>query len=262
MRKIGINLYARKDLAMAEYIDHIKNLGFDTVFAAQRPIPVMVEAAELLAKVGMCFETVHAPFKGANNIWLEGEAGDAWLKILLDSVDACDAVGAPISVVHLSSGQNPPCINELGLARFTKLVDYAASKNVSIAFENTRKIGLLGWALDVFEEAENVGFCFDTGHEACYTPGKELLPVFGDRLICTHIHDNNKLQDQHYLPFDGQIDFERVMSQMKKCGYEGSLMLEVSGTKPIYDDITDEEFFDRAAKAIKRLRDMIDCPVA
>lgn len=262
MRKIGINLYARKGLTLAEYIDYIKNLGFDSVFAMQRPTPVLVEAAELLAKAGMCFETVHAPFREANDIWLEGEAGDRWLEVLLGGVDACTVVGAPISVVHLSSGQKPPCINELGRARLTKLVDYAASKNVSIAFENTRKIGMLGWALEEFEEAENVGFCLDTGHEACFTPGKELLPVFGDRLICTHIHDNNMLQDQHYIPFEGQIDFERVMSQIKKCGYEGSLMLEVMGTKPIYDDITDEEYLDRAAKAIKRLRDMIDGPIA
>ena len=67
--------------------------------------------------------------------------------------------------------------------------------------------------------------------------------------------------DDHMLPFDACMDFEKVARRIRESGYEGSLMLEVGpGAHEVYQNLTWEEFFERAAVAVKRLRDLVDGP--
>lgn len=260
MREIGINMHAKKGLSSEEFARIAHDLGFSTVFSMPKEAEVMAKNAEALAKVGMRYETLHAPFKGINAMWLEGDEGEATLQQLTDCVDMCTAVGAPIAVVHLSSGETPPPPTDVGRGRFIRLVDHAVGKGVRIAFENQRKLHNIAWAFEEFRDTPAVGFCWDCGHESCFTPGRHYMPLFGDRLICTHIHDNSGVYnaDEHLLPFDGQIDFGYVAETLKVSGYTGSLMLEIKGNSDFYADLSVEAFLERAAAAVKRLRAMID----
>ena len=62
--------------------------------------------------------------------------------------------------------------------------------------------------------------------------------------------------DSHLLPFDGNIDFDEVMRDLAKSGYQGSLMLEVfSG---IYPNMTTDEFMKTAYDRAKRLLKLIE----
>ena len=260
MRKIGINLHAKKGLSTKDFARVAHDLGFSTVFSMPKEPEIMLENAEHLAAVGINYETLHAPFKGINAMWLEGEEGDAMLQKLTDCVDMCVSVGAPIAVVHLSSGNTPPPPTDIGRGRFIRLVDYAIRKGIKIAFENQRKLHNIAWAFEEFQDTETVGFCWDCGHESCFTPGRHYMPLFGDRLICTHIHDNSGIYnaDEHLLPFDGHMDFEYVANTIKASSYTGSLMLEIKGNSDFYADLSVEAFLEKAAVSVKRLRDMID----
>ena len=87
------------------------------------------------------------------------------------------------------------------------------------------------------------------------------MPLFGDRLILTHIHDNYGIfnDDKHMIPFDASMNFERVAEHIRNSGFEGTVMLELSSTKsPLYADMSVDEYIQRAAKAARRLADMID----
>lgn len=260
MRKIGINLNAKKPVDLKEHIAMVKRYGFDCIFLGVPPIKQIPEIRRLLEEQGIEWETIHAPFGHMNDMWLDGEAGDIMLRELLNSVDACVLAGARIVVVHLSSGDQAPPVTDIGRRRFTELVEYAAGKGITVAFENQRKLSNLAWAIETFDAQSNVGFCWDCGHEHCFTPGREYMPIFGKRLVCTHLHDNTGEynSDNHFLPFEGTLDFERVARQIRESGYEGSLMLEVNGSKEWYADVPTEEFYARAAEAVKRLRTMVD----
>ncbi len=258
MRKIGINMHAISGLTNEDYLREISALGFSTIFSGIRAPEVHEEIASLGAKYGIVYETLHAPFGHINDIWLDTADGDAMLDELITSVDRCVIAGAPIDVVHLSSGNNPPPITDIGRGRFARLVEYAAGKNVKIAFENQRKLANIAWAFETFND-DVVGFCWDCGHEFCFTPGRRYMPLFGDRLICTHIHDNTTEynSDDHWLPFDGSCDFGYVAQEFRASEYTGSLMLEV-GNKERYGTTPPDEFLRNAADAIKKLRFMID----
>ena len=261
MRQIGINLYAKQGMELSSYLKKIKELGVDCVFSGVPAKENRRKQADMVREAGLDYETLHAPYRGINDIWLEGEAGDQMLAALLDSVDACAEMGVPITVVHLSSGLKPPSITDLGRARFAKLVDYAEEKGVKIAFENQRKLANIAWTFEAFEDRPHVGFCYDTGHEGCFTPGRQYMPLFGKLLICTHIHDNSGEfdHDEHLIPFDGKLDFNRIARQIRESGYTGSLMLEViAGNSHNYDDISVEEYLERSAAAVKRLRALVD----
>lgn len=260
MREIGINLYAIGGISIEDYIKELGTLGFDRTFCTARSADIILHLAKHISAAGLTFDQLHAPFKGINNMWFAGEEGDAMYKTLTDAIDACVAVGAPIATVHLSSGWTPPATTDIGRARYIQLVDYAAAKGIKIAFENQRKLFNIAWAFEEFKDAENVGFCWDCGHEACATPDIQFMPLFGKRLICTHMQDNDAVfnEDLHKLPFDGKVDFTRVARQLNEVSYKGSLMLEVESGAPMYQGYTATEFLARAYGAACRLRTLVD----
>lgn len=261
MKDIGINLHACKGFSDEEYIKTIADLGFKTTFSGVYEIERQLKIADLCAKHGIFYETIHAPFPyfGINGMWCWGSAGSKMLETLKKSVDNCLSAGVGILVVHLSSGDFAPPVTKIGKKRFTEFVEYAAKKNIKVAFENQRKLKNISWVFENFPKDSNVGFCWDMGHENCFTRGREYMPLFGDRIICTHIHDNSGRynDDKHLIPFDGQIDYERRINYLKEYNFSGSLMLELKA-RHNYDNLTKEEYLERAAIAAKKLSDMFE----
>ena len=261
MINIGVNLHARKGLSDEEYIKEIANCGFNATFSGVYDEKRQYEIADLCAKNGIIYETIHAPFEyfSINGMWLKGNTGNRMLERLKKSVDNCVVADVGIMVLHLSSGDIAPPATKTGKERFSELVEYAASKNVKIAFENQRKLKNISWAFETFPKGSNVGFCWDIGHESCFTPGREYMPLFGDRILCTHIHDNSGKYnaDDHLIPFDGKIDYKRKMELLREYGYKGSLMLELKARNN-YDDLTIEEYLQKAAISARKLVEMLD----
>ena len=261
MRKIGINYEKNMGWTEEDYIKKASELGFNTFFSGSRTIQEHANLANALVKYGMEYENIHAPFGHINDIWFDTDEGNRMYRELIECIDKCVEVKTNVMVVHLSSGLKPPTITEIGQTRFKKMVDYAIQKNVKVAFENQRKLANLAWAMETFEDTDMVGFCWDCGHESCFTPGREYMPLFGKRLLCTHIHDNegeyNK--DSHLIPFDGNINFERFAEHIRNSGYQGPLTLEViARNSNRYDHMTPDEYMEKAAVAIKRLANMVD----
>ena len=115
MREIGINM---PDGTPLEFIPAAKSFGFDTIFTGVTSERDLVRIANTLAANGMRYETIHAPFDHINDIWLEGERGDAMFAELMTAVTRCAQGNVPIAVVHLSSGKNPPPVSEIGRVRY------------------------------------------------------------------------------------------------------------------------------------------------
>ena len=216
-----------------------------------------------LGELDMICETLHAPFSAINDMWSEDdEKGRAELAAQMEAIDICVRYGVGVIITHVSSGRPMPPMNEKGFARYDTLVAYAREKGVRIAFENLRYLENLEALMARYPD---MGFCWDTGHEYCYTPEVRYMPMFGDRTIALHVHDNacGFDTDDHVLPFDGSIDFETVASDLAAANCQCTLMLEIGrgcriNDEAIYEAMSYETYYSRAVAAARRLSDMVE----
>ncbi len=253
--KIGINLYS--NWPYEEVIDAFLENGIDRTFVCIEH-PQFEEVMQALKKSNIAVDNFHAPFKGQNVIWTEGETGDAMLARLLQGVDACATYGVKIMVSHVSNGRPMPEITKVGLERFDRLMEYAKKRGVTIAFESHRFLENVKYMMERYPEA---GFCLDNGHENAFTPGVRYMPMWGNRLVATHISDNEYVcdQDMHMLPFDGNIDFHEAARELAEWGRDVTLMLEVKpGNHERYHNMSIKDYYAAAAKSLRKLASMVD----
>ena len=244
-------------------IKKIKAQGFDAIFVTGTNWGFN-KYREISDSMGLTWDFIHALFEDINTMWLEGDAYVKPYNRMKAAIEAAGANGVPIVVMHLSSGWHPPVVNELGLSRFDSLVKFAAQKNVIVAFENLRNVENLEAIMEHYANTPNVKYCYDCGHEHCYTKDVDWIEKFGSKLCCVHIHDNFGIQepeqectDLHYLPFDGDIDYKDMISRLDKVGFEGTLMLEVfNHCKPEYMNLSEEEFLQEAYERITRIAEL------
>jgi len=260
-RKLGINAHALIGLTALEALEPIKAAGFECFFDSMRTLEEMNEIKEKAVKLGIEYEFIHAPFDGINKLLKPGmEYLDIYLR-LKKCIDLAAAIDVRTIILHVSSGWNPPELSDIGFSRFDSLVEYAYTKDVTVAFENLRMIGNIAYLADRYEKTPNVRFCYDIGHEHCYTKYVDMMDIFRERTIATHIHDNYGRGDEkigspdiHLLPFDGNIDYEKVMRKLDRYNYSGSLMLEVmQSSSEEYKLMSTEEFLATCYDRIKRI---------
>ena len=252
---IGINLYSKwpyKEIISA----FLENDIHRTFVCIEHP--QFDEVMKALEKTKIIVENFHAPFKSHNDIWLQGEAGDIILERLCNAIECCVKYNVKVMVAHVSNGRPMPEITQVGLERFDRLMEYAKKEGVTVAFESHRYLENVKFIMERYPEA---GFCLDNCHENAFTPGVRYMPMWGDRLIATHISDNEFVcdKDMHMLPFDGNIDFNETARELAQCGRDVTLMLEVKpDNHERYKGMSVREYYTEATKKLKQLDKMID----
>ena len=238
----------------------IKNAGFGHIFSDKLNIRDVETVMERSAKVGLTVDFLHAPFRGVNDFWLEGDNYLPLNEKIVETIDSAGACGIPIVIVHPDSGWNPPNMCDLGIKRFDALVERAEKKGVKIAFENLRNFGTLSAMMQRYRGRDSVGFCYDCGHEHCYTKTVHFTDLFGERILCTHIHDNfgkdgRDDPDDHLMMFDGNIDYADMMARLREVGYNGVLTVELAKDEH-YAHMSDEEYINAAYERILKISKM------
>lgn len=262
-RKLGIGSDCMLELAdELTAMEMIRAVGFEVITTNSYTPKEVCAIKEKADKLGLGVPFLHAPFSGINKMWLAGDEYRGIYDGMITAIDSAASFAIPAVVCHVSSGWQAPPVNDLGLSRYDALVDYAAQKGVTVAFENLRMVGNLACLIDRYDGRDNVRYCFDCGHEHCYTKTVRWLDIFTDKLIATHIHDNpgrpfeDKVHDfdTHWLPFDGTYDYHTMMRKMNEYRYEGPLVLEVfRAVRPDYEMYDAEGFLKTCYDRIKRI---------
>lgn len=236
-----------------------KKAGFDGFFSGEiyaNDSIKLDEIADLARAHGLEWETSHSTIPKSQTIWSQGDEGDRYCNVLLTNIDNCKRLGIPLLVVHIAPDFSREPSFELGIRKLEPVVKYAKKAGVKIAFENINSAEYLFGTLSHFNDS-HIGFCYDCGHEACHTPDTRYLPKLGNRLFCTHLHDNDGKGDCHWLPFDGIVDFERIGQELKNCNYRGNLTLELSYSDNYRKKYTPEAFIQEAYFRVEQLRAII-----
>jgi sugar phosphate isomerase/epimerase len=72
------------------------------------------------------------------------------------------------------------------------------------------------------------GLTLDIAHASLLPGGPEaFMAAFPDRIISTHISDNDLVLDRHLPVGTGKIDFHRVLKNLAQLGFGGTLNIEL-----------------------------------
>lgn len=267
--KLGLAVMNRPE-SVSEQIRLFKKVGWDGIFTGWNR-EMTAEWAKVAREEGMEYQSIHSPYIGVNNLWLGNEEGDRLCASLIECVRDCARHSIPVMVIHPYIGfqfdQYVP--TSAGLERFGKIIAEAERLGVRLGFENVEGEPFLDAIMKTFRDNPALGFCFDTGHELCYNLGKDMLSLYGDKLCHTHFNDNlgslgeviTHLDDYHFTMGDGIVDWKGVMSRIRKTGYSGIIMCELTqnarpGLEPLirYSKMSTEEF---ASFALNRAREIV-----
>ncbi|MFW5866867.1 MAG: sugar phosphate isomerase/epimerase family protein, partial [Armatimonadota bacterium] len=174
--------------------------------------------------------------------------------------DWLQRMGIGIGVIHPGGDQPDAFADELAererrVESFRKLADHAAQFDFSLAIENISDgarnrrsaVGQRRYGATIEElhtlidgiDRPNVGICLDVGH--AHVQGYEMAEAVrqcGERLIATHIQDNDGQSDQHLAPTRGTIDWSAGIAALREIGYEGLFNLEIPGERGLPPDLT------------------------
>lgn len=79
----------------------------------------------------------------------------------------------------------------------------------------------------LIEEFPEVGVCFDTNHLLIEDHNMFFKNV-GDRIVTLHVSDYDKIDERHWVPGRGVIDWPQFMTNLMHYGYDGVFMTEVT----------------------------------
>ncbi len=185
------------------------------------------------------------------------------LNLCKKAIKGCAILGIPWMVFHPITD----CISRFGINEdnhkfnlkfFRELLPYAKEYNVGMAieeivpfYEYSRPENIVDDLIRLIDELDTpyVGACWDCGHanllaviegaEHLANQSEQIIKI-GDRLKCTHIHDNNAgrfaekglrnnfgdknweksvMFDEHIQPYAGTIDWDDVIRGLDKINY-------------------------------------------
>lgn len=190
---------------------------------------------------GIEVRSVHIPF---GKIWDVSDLDEKIRKIAIEKCakyfDLVDILGSKIYILHPSY---EPIKNEDRAKRIEKCIEslkelapLAKEKGVRIALENLPRTCLgntskeMNHILDAVNVSEGLQICFDSNHTLQEKP-EEFVTACGKRIITVHISDFDGIDEKHWLPYEGVINWKAVMNELIKAGYQGPFVFETSRFK-------------------------------
>ena len=248
-----------QEVSVTETIDATKNAGFKNVFIQwynKDWNPSQEEQLKYVREQGLNVIFAHLGYQNINDLWLENENGENLVPRYINDLKICKENNIPMVVMHLTSKSVAPIYNEIGIKRLQKIVDYAESLNIQVAFENTKTKGYLEYVMNHIHN-KNAGICFDSGHYHVYFDDELDFSKFKDRIFAVHLHDNDKSGDLHLIPFDGTLDWANIINNLKDNGYQGPVTLELCYR---YDYLKDgiNNFYKKGYEAAYKLQELFE----
>jgi len=222
----------------AEQIPMLRDAGFDGFFSGWNDNTDLLALKKIGEQVGMLYQSVHAPYHHVDELWHENAHTQQAVEELVNCVRATADAEVPIMVCHAFIGFDKHTPTPEGLRNFEPVIREAERLGVKVALENTEGEEYLAALMQQFAGSQAVGFCWDTGHEMCYNHSQDMLALYGDRLLCTHLNDNLGIKDYngqitwrddlHLLPFDGIADWQGIVRRLNRHHFGGPLTFELT----------------------------------
>ena len=189
-------------------------------------------------KSGIITRTVHLPQKGSCDLSQPDE------NLRQSAVENQKAVARhvfplrpEVLVLHPCAGdvqeeKNPERTQAL-IKSLTEFCPYAKSLGMKVAVENLTN-GMVQTSDDLLEIMEavgdNVGICFDVNH-LLKEPHRDFIRKAGKHIITMHVSDNDGIQERHFMPGDGVINWKELFQELENIGYRETMIVECGRVK-------------------------------
>jgi len=203
------------------------------------------EMLEVADCCGISFNQAHAPFVGGCNG--TDPYDEAYMKKIHRAMEAAALLGAKQIVVHPKQ-HLPYLSNKQELFRasvefYQQLIPYCEEYGIRVCSENMwQKDKVRGVIIDsVCSQPEEfcemldtvdspwITGCLDVGHAALVSvdPAHFIRVMGKKRLSALHIHDVDKWDDRHHLPFMERMDWTAITQALGEIDYQGEFTFEV-----------------------------------
>ena len=219
--KIGIYSCVGAGLPFEERIKCIADAGFSSVSLDFTELNLMQvtpasEQVKIIERYGMDVGAVHLSGDRMTKIWSCTDDAEFVTHRLINELAELNGLGLKTGVAHITWGYDEPePVSDHAMDRFKRIAEAADHFQVRLALENSVFPGHVHHVLDSLDNPY-LGFCFDSGHENAFAPDAQYLERHGHRLFAMHLHDNYGKEDEHNIPFDGTIDWEKKMRLIRK----------------------------------------------
>jgi len=208
-------------------LDIQRSLRFDRINALEK----------LVRSLGLRL-TAHLPFIDVNLASLNPEVLHASRRTVGKWFGVLGELGVETVVAHAGklSGDYPQReikrarANLIESARELSRKARAAGMLFTVENDHNRTDYLIaGRPREIKEVAKRAacGVTFDVGHANTLGQSHAFVGALGDLIGNVHLSDNDGSGDQHLLLGNGTVDFRKLISQLAKVDYQGSLIIEV-----------------------------------
>lgn len=200
------------------------------------------EAEKLLAlskKYGVAVRSVHLPFGEVGVKFSPSSLCDEERAKTLENTKKIIEMLAPcnveIVVIHGSLGvdlEDRAKRLDYFVDYLKELCDFCAKYNIKVAVE-TLKPRCLGNGLSehlyIMEKTnrENLGICFDSNH-LLEEDNIDFIKGAGKYIITTHLSDFDGIDERHWDPGEGIINWKELVKTLEDNGYNAPYVFEIS----------------------------------
>jgi sugar phosphate isomerase/epimerase len=194
------------------------------------------------------FHSMHSPIYASNDF----RSGAPPLNIVdadkRNRIDAMDEIKRAIEVaeyapfrflvqhVGRSDEADDPRKFEAALSSIEHLRAFARPLGVSLLVENIpNDFSTPERLMELLKSLHypDLGICFDTGHAHLMSSVHQAFGVLEQRILSTHIHDNNGDRDTHLWPGQGTIDWNQTMQSLRSASKAPALLMEIEGEEGV-----------------------------
>lgn len=179
-------------------------------------------------------------------------------------IDNAVMMGAKVAVIHPSGEPNPDNERKERLQyageSLAILAEYAAQYDITVAVEDLPRTCLGNCIADIRQligAHPRLGVCFDTNH-LLLEKNSDFVKALGDKIVTLHVSDYDYLNERHWLPYEGKVDWIELVTLLEQAGYAGPFMYEVGFKTPDTirrgRDLTFADFIENHAACVNKRR--------
>ena len=163
---------------------------------------------------------------------------DATVKLFCSIIEEGVSVGIKKYIIHPStepiSDEDRPSHMERSKKSLYMLAEFAKTKGAVMCVENLPRTCLgknSAEMLELLSAHPDLRVCFDTNH-LLQEPFVDFIRAMGDKIVTLHVSDYDYIDEKHWFPGEGLVDWHLLCNTLKEAGYNGVWMYETGIGNP------------------------------